>query len=427
MAGVPASTTALAGSQRRHYIDRTIHDSLNKRLGMLKRFTASPVTHPQGTNFVTFVKLARSGAGGARSENDDRQTSGSPIIEQALWTFAFDHQVVEETLFAKMLYEGVDQIMFTDALDSLMERMHKSLWLPSSGRLTACSGTASASATTIRVSSARYLSINMMVDVLLSSTGLAGSVGVESARITGMAPIAASTDVTITIDRNLGAFASVDANYGLYVAGAYNKHPWGLQDIVSSTNPAAGNLGGIDRAVGTNFLWRSPELAVAGPITAKAVADLCNVINFHTGGKSESDPHKGKIGVCNEAMMSTLINLNYDAVRFTGHEKHYQLYGKGVMIGNLPVIEDRFCPDGEFFVITPEDIRYHHPSSVPMIFWWPFDRGRIGSRGTMVPLEAKFSMYLTACTFFQFTPKLCASHGKLTGITGAAPAVELIY
>jgi hypothetical protein len=147
-----------------------------------------------------------------------------------------------------------------------------------------CNIASASNSTTFVVDNVRTLRNGLRVSVLLKANGSPGSGGVQSARIT-------VDDVTTTVTlvgETLvdGAGTELNANaalYGVYRQNSYNDCPWGLKAIVSASNPAAGNYGGINRSLAANAFFRATEqtnAAIPRRLTYKMIQDLLDEIDL---------------------------------------------------------------------------------------------------------------------------------------------------
>jgi len=418
--GVTRASTA--GGQKTLYNPDLIIETMNRSTPTwsLIKSEGKQLATDEGLGFVETMQLAASHAGKMMAENDDLPVGNALSDAQSTFNFKLHVEIVSGTVRSLIAggQVGGDSISrrhVREAVACFTERMGKMLFMPSTGLITSHSSSAATSATVIRVASPRLLDIQMPVDVLVTATGAVGD-GVVGARILDVNSVTGSTDYTVTLDTAVGAFASLDATYGLFISGSWHRHAYGLPDILSDT----GVLGTLDRSLAANQRFRAQVKDMGG---AEPTPELLDLAVRSVRRRSPGSAHNDHIAIVNETMMNFFINNGAQRLEFRGSDDPYQLFARGVKIGDLTFLEDRHMIDNEIWIIRPADLCCKYPKSVSRTFWWPGMNKSAGNLLAQHPMYPKLANYTVLCGFYEIVPERCNSMFRLHNFNIPGPSI----
>lgn len=205
----------------------------------------------------------------------------------------------------------------------------------------------SANATSFIMDDVRGIEDNLRIDVVNKTTGAVQG-GVIGADVT----VAPSTK-TVTISTSgmqLSDFSDVNSNptnYKVYRSGSRNMAPFGLEALVSQSNPSTGNVGGIDRTASGNEFWQSQRLhnsGVARDISLPLIQDGITLIEKRSNGQPN-------LILCGYEVWTILMNELIASKRWDGKETKLNGWARALMFNDVPIVRDKHCPPETMFIL----------------------------------------------------------------------------
>lgn len=217
----------------------------------------------------------------------------------------------------------------------------RQLWIGSSGQLATMTAVGSSTSITVTAAKLRYLRIGDTIDILKTADGQPGSGG-RKLKITNIAPStnvvtlsggSTGTGVNDATDLNTNV-----ANYGVYWQNSYLAWPWGVQDVVSASDPTAGSYCGIARS-GNNW-WQGQTQAGGGDMLAlQEIQELIDLIMFY----GTDDPGQIML-VCDPDTWNYIGGSLVDDRRFRGKELKLEGWFNALDFAGTPIVKDYHCP-----------------------------------------------------------------------------------
>lgn len=246
----------------------------------------------------------------------------------------------------------------------------------------------SVSGNTITVDSVKYIMEGMLVDIVDDDS--------EKAVVTARRVTAVNrADKTITVDgASLGS--TVSAGHYVTVQNSYNRELGGLGLIFGNSE----RLYGVSRKT---YGWLKPNKFTATDITGAAIQKAIDAVEDLTG--AETDFIVCSAGVKRayiNYLQSNSCNLEY-ATLASGH--------KALTYGGIPLVSDRFCPDGTMYVLHTPDIKLYQLCDWD---WLQDDDGRV--------LRQMAGKPVYSATIAKYAELMChrpSAQACITGITEA--------
>ncbi len=254
---------------------------------------------------------------------------------------------------------------FIDSLDSETTGMIQDLkdvdqillWGNADGLLaTVASAAASSANTVITVDNSRNLRRGMVVDVLVKSTGAIGNGGTQ-VRIVDVDHSTPSCTVVTTTLTPGGTPTSLTTTDGLYIQGAYGNAttgpscPWGVEAIISASNPTVANYGGITRT--GNAYWQAQDSANGG--TKRAIQlSLIDRLMQNISSRSSGQP---TLIVTTPAIEGIVGGMLTDSKRYKGDAMTLDGWYKATTFAGIPIVADPHCTPNTLYVF---DMRFWH-------------------------------------------------------------------
>lgn len=225
----------------------------------------------QGKQLYLPLHTGRNFSIGSRAEDvqlPGGTVQGSQIYDNAVFTTSYQYgriRVTGPTIKASRNNKGA----FIRAVDSemrgvtrdLRQSINRQILRNGDGELTECGTTTATS--TVTVTNTKYLQVNMIIDIVVRSTG----VPIANGNSVGITSIPSAT----TFVSN-GGVVTTAATESVALEDTYGDDIWGLEAIINTANPPAlsGNqaspsfFGGIDRTVAGNSFWQASITTHAG-------------------------------------------------------------------------------------------------------------------------------------------------------------------
>jgi len=216
-----------------------------------------------------------------------------------------------------------------------------------------------ASATSIVVDNYRLLLNKMHIDVCVGTTGVEGN-GIYGAQITAITPNRDNGQGTVTLAApGLKNFAGVDTTYILVRSGEYNKLPWGLPDIITSTtNPTGGNFGTIDRTSATNDWWRANTWDMAG---APPTPEMIELGMLEIAARFGAMPNQIWMGLYAHKNLTT---GRLGDIRRTADQKQVEIWLGELVHQGVEIRAHRFITDSDIWFINTKVIHEDYKASL---------------------------------------------------------------
>lgn len=249
-----------------------IKDQLNWKTVALSRFQRRGKDDPN-IQFVGKQAVMALGTGGNegignRADGGTLPAAGNQLYDQATWDMRYSYariQVTGPTIKAARNNAGA-YIRAVDseikgAVRNLKADSNRQLLGPGNGILSMC-GTTTAS-TTVVVTSTKNIRKNMIVDIIVASSGATGTGGVSRT----VTSVPSATTFVIS-----GAAITTDVTFAVYREGNRILETFGLVNL-NEANPTQGApvFGGLNRSTAGNEYWKGNRLNNTG--TARSISN----------------------------------------------------------------------------------------------------------------------------------------------------------
>lgn len=231
----------------------------------------------------------------------------------------------------------------------------------------------------------------MVID-FLSSAGAAID-GVSGRRITSVD----RASKTITVSGTKLTSTTVPANSIITVQNSYGKEITGLKAIFSST----GKLYGLDRAT---HKWLIPHMKTnVGTISETVIQEAIDTLEENTGSQVNFIVCSSGVKRAYQKALAA-YKRNIDVMELQGGYKALSYNG-------IPVVSDRFCPDGTMYLLNTDDFALHQ-----LCDWKWLE----GEDGRVIKQVANKPVY--SATLVKYADLVCTrpcGQAMLSGITEA--------
>lgn len=373
-------------------ITEQMNTEVNPLLARIKQSTQDV----WGKEVKRLVQYGINGGVGAGSESGELPTAGGNNYKQFTSTLKNLYGTINISDKAIRASEN-NAGAFVNLLNAEMEGLVKASSY-NFGRMLFGDGTgvlakvSSVSGTVVTVDSVKNLVPGMIVDFRDGSTGDLLD-GVTPRRISNVDPVAktikvAGTSLTSTL---------VPQNSLITVQGSYNNEITGLGAIFKTT----GYLYGLDRA---SNKWLVPYIKEnVGSISESEIQKAIDYVEENAGGKIN-------FIVCSSGVKRAFQNYlatykrNTDVLELQGGYK-------AISYNGIPIISDRFCPEGTMYLLNTDDFALHQLCD------WKWLEGEDGKVLKQIAGTATYS-----ATLVKYADLICAKpcgQAMLTGITEA--------
>lgn len=231
----------------------------------------------------------------------------------------------------------------------------------------------------------------MVID-FLSSAGAAID-GASGRRITSVD----RASKTITVSGTKLTSTNVPANSIITVQNSYGKEITGLKAIFSST----GKLYGLDRAT---HKWLIPHMKTnVGTISETVIQEAIDTLEENTGSQVNFIVCSSGVKRAYQKALAA-YKRNIDVMELQGGYKALSYNG-------IPVVSDRFCPDGTMYLLNTDDFALHQ-----LCDWKWLE----GEDGRVIKQVANKPVY--SATLVKYADLVCTrpcGQAMLSGITEA--------
>jgi len=235
----------------------------------------------------------------------------------------------------------------TNILKQMRSGFNYELYGSGDGLLATVAGATSATAFT--VDHTRGLSKGMVVDILLKANGATGG-GCVTAKIS-VDRSNNTVRITYPTGKQLADYADLNSNptnYGVYRQNSYNQSVMGLGGIISTSNPASGALGGIDRTVAGNEFWKGNVFGNSG---VSRRPELTMIEEARAEVEQYSDGAINLI-ICGYNVFAVLMDELVHSKRFQGTATTLNGWATAMKFEDqIPIVRDRHCPPDKMFLL----------------------------------------------------------------------------
>ena len=380
-------TTTTADNALKSYYLSAVSDALNKAANPFLARIAQTTSDVWGRDVRKTVRYGVNGGIGAGTEEGALPRASGNRYAQFVVTLKNLYGSVEisdKALRASASGEGAFVDLLNDEMDGLVKsssyNFGRMLFGDGSGKLATIS---SAEGTKYTVDTVRSIAEGMIVDVYDG----AGTVKAEQREVLEVD----RTGKTVTLS---GAAIGTPASYTICMQGSKDLELTGLGAIFSDSE----TLYGVERAA-----WMKPyKKAEVGDLTENALQTAIDAVE-------ESSGSKVNFIICSWGVRRKLVQLISAArtVETLNLEGGYT----AISFNGIPVVADRFCPEGTMYLLNTEDFGLHQLCD------WQWIEGEDGKILKQVAGKPVYT-----ATLVKYAELLCyrpCGQGMLTGITEA--------
>ena len=380
------TTTSADSALRSYYLD-AVAEQLNKNVNPFLAAVAQTSSDVWGKDIKKTVVYGLHSGIGAGTEDGDLPSGTGNCYAQFTATLKNLYgkiEISDKAVRASRNDEGAFVDLLNEEMNGLVRsssfNLGRMLFGDGSGKLAKIS---TVSGTKYTVDSTKNLMVGMIVDIISD----AGSTAAESRTV-------------LTIDRNTkaitlsGESVSTAVNCGLYVQNSRNLEITGLGAIFSDSD----TLYGLDRSENG---WLNPVIVESvGSLTELAVQTAIDQVEENSGGKIN-------FIVCSWGVRRALYNVlskyrQCDSIDLVGGSR-------AITFNGIPVVADRFCPDGTMYLLNTDDFRLHQLCD------WQWLEGENGRVLNQIPGKPVYQ-----ATLVKYAELMCyrpCGQAMLTGIT----------
>ncbi len=354
-------TTSTADSALKSYYLDVVGEQLNKTANPFLAAVKQTTADVWGRDVRKLVRVGVSGGVGAGTEEGDLPKSGGTNYAQFVSTLKNLYGTIEisdKAIRASGNSEGAFVNLLNDEMDGLIKSSSYNF-----GRMLFGDGTGVLAQVTdasdgVKVDTLRNLAIGMIVDLYTGASKKAGGLTVTALdRENGKITLSGGTPAA-------GDSIVMQNSYGLELTG--------LKAICAPT----GTLYGLDKAENS---WLVPYTATIEAVTEDAVQAAIDGVEETSGGKID-------FIVCSWDMRRKLIS----ALSSYRRMEPMKLEGghTALSFNGIPVVADRFCPEGTMYLLNTEDFALHQLCD------WQWMEGEDGKILKQVPGKAVYTATL---------------------------------
>lgn len=369
-----------------------ISDQLNTAVNPLLARIRQSTADVWGKEVRRLARYGVNGGVGAGTEEGDLPSAAGNNYEQFVTTLKNLYGTIE--ISDKAVRASENNVgAFVNLLSAEMEGLVRSssfnfgrmLFGDGSGVLAEVS---SVSGTAVTVGSVKNIVEGMVVDFLDEGSAVSGA---EGRRILSVD----RDNKTFTVSG--GTLTGVDEGAQVCVQGSYNLELTGLGAIFKTT----GSLYGIDRAT---HKWMIPYIKTSvGAITETAIQTAIDRLEETAGSRVD-------FIVCSWGVKRALQKLFSENKRNTDVMELEGGY-RTISYNGIPVVADRFCPDGTMYLLNTQDFCLHQLCDWK---WLEGDDGRVLKQVAGKPVYT--------ATLVKYADLICTrpcGQAMLSGITEA--------
>lgn len=379
-------TTASADSVLRSYYLDAVAEQLNKSANPLLAAIEQTSSDVWGKDVRKAVSIGVHGGIGALNESDYLPSSGE--IGYAQFTATLKNlygrvEISDKAIRASQSSDGAFVSVLNSEMDALLKsssfNLGRMLFGDGTGKLASVSAV---SGKTYTVDSVRNFAVGMVIDIANGS----GQIVSASQKVVSIDMDAKS----VTLD---GASVAISSG-SMYVHGSKDLELTGLGAVFAET----GTLYGLSKSENA---WLKPVIVKeVGTITENALQKAIDRVEASSGSKIN-------FIVCSWGVRRAL----FEALSERRTLQPAELAGgvQAITFNGIPVVADRFCPEGTMYLLNTDDFRLHQLCDWQ---WLEGDNGKILHRA-----ESKAAYSATLVKYAELMCYRPCGQAMLTGIT----------
>jgi hypothetical protein len=323
---------------------------------LLQLFKRKTTNVEQGEKFSVPLHVAR-GGGYAWSESGQIPAASVQIVERAEFYLKMMTDRLEiagdlqqDTSTKAQAERQILDFETKSLVNGAKRGLTFDLYGDGSGSLGAVESASAAD--TVVVENIAGIADNQRVDILLTADGTVAA-GVSGARVR----VKRSTRTLTLVDMEVNDYSELNtsaANYTVYRHGSYMSAIWGLQAWGSTSNPTAGNIGGIDRSTATNDFW------CAIVHDNDSVSRVLEFFHIQQALDDIDDwcPSDERIILVHPTQWNYLAYQLMNQKRFFGQMTTLNGWAQAIKFGDKGmIVKDTLCPNTKAFVFDPNVFR----------------------------------------------------------------------
>lgn len=361
----------------------------NPLLAKIQRSTSDVV----GKDVKKLVRYGMNGGISAGSETEGLPSSCRPksvIFTASLKNLYGTIEISDKALRASASNEGAFVNLLNDEMQSLIKsasyNFGRMLYGDGTGRLATILEPIGNSA--LRLDSVAGIVEGMSVDLIVPDRAIVQEQGVEIRSVDRKTK-------TIQLENPLD-ITGIQSGLSVYVQGSYEKEITGLKSIFEDTY-----LYGVDRTF----------LSSLKPYTKDGVGEISeSVIQTAIDEIEEVSGSRVNFIVCSWGVRRALVE-HYKQYKVMMPSMELEGGFKALNFNGIPVVADRFCPEGTMYLLNTDDFKIHQLCD------WKWLEGEDGKILKQVPGKPVYT-----ATLVKYAELMCErpnGQGRLTGITEA--------
>lgn len=387
-------TMTSADSALKSFYLGVVADQLNQQANPLLAQIQSSTADVWGKDIRRLVRYGVNGGIGAGTEEGDLPTAGGNHYVQFVSTLKNLYGTIEisdKAVKASLSNEGAFVNLLNEEMQGLIRsssfNFGRMLYGDGNGTLAAVKSIADG---VITLDSVKNIAEGMIVDFLSSA-------GAPIAAATGRTVLSVDrTNKTIAVSGTALATETVAAGSIVALQGSYGLELTGLEAIFGT-----GDLYGVSRS---GHGWMNPYVKTGvGAINESVIQKAIDTVEETSGSRIN-------FIVCSWGVRRALLAY-YAQYKQMPPAMEIPGGAKAISFNGIPVVADRFCPDGTMYLLNTEDFTLHQ-----LCDWqWLEDEG-----GRVLRQVAGKPVY--TATLVKYADLICTRPGgqaKLTGITEA--------
>ena len=387
-----AVTLSNADKALKTFYLEAVAEQLNTKANPLLSAIGQTTDDVWGKEVKKLAIYGMNGGVGAGTEDGDLPDSASNNYEQFVVTLKNLYGTIEISDKAVRASEN-NSGAFVSLLNAEMEGLLKAssfnfgrmLFGDGSGKLATIK---SANSNVVTVDSVKNLIEGMKIDVRTSTGDVVE--GAQGKRIISLDRV----NKTVTLS---SAVAGITEDAIITVQGSFNNEITGLGAIFGSGN----TLYGLDKS---KHSWLNPYVKTsAGEISESVIQTALDTIEENSGSAVN-------FIVCSWGVRRAIQNLFAQSKRITDTVELSGGY-KTISYNGIPIVADRFCPEGTMYLLNTEDFKLHQ-----LCDWQWLE----GEDGKVLKQVAGKPVY--TATLVKYADLICArpiGQGMISGITEA--------
>lgn len=378
-----------------YYLD-AVTDALNMKTNPLLAQIQTTSADVVGKEVRKLVRLGVNGGIGAGSETGDLPKASANSYTQFVTTLKNLYGTIEisdKAIRASANNEGAFVNLLNDEMQSLIKsasfNFGRMLFGDGTGKVAEVASISGTATYKLTLDSVNNVVEGMVIDILTAGGDVIG--GASKRRI---AAVDRQTK-TITVEGGPLTEALIHAGDGIYVQSSAGYEITGLGALFSDKD-----IYGVDR---TKSVMQPYKQERVGEITESVIQKAIDTIEENSGSKVN-------FIVCSWGVRRALAEY-YRSFKVVMPSMQFAGGFTGLSFNGIPVIADRFCPEGTMYLLNTEDFKLHQLCD------WEWLQGEDGKILKQVAGKPVYT-----ATLVKYAELLCerpSGQGMLSGITEA--------